>query len=391
MATLVATAFAATSCNDDDLSDPLNPIGDSKTYELQAVSDPAIFGTATFQRNEDNSTTIELELEGADGAASYPAHIHFNTVLETGEVAIALNTIENGSSSTDISKLDDGTAITYTDLMNFDGHLNIHVNQNSEEILMQVDIGGNELVGESKTYDLHEVDVPGTTGTATFEKRKNGETLATLQVEPANEDDSYPAHIHANTAIETGTPVFTFNPIDGATGTSLTNMETLDDGTPISYDELMNFDGYLNVHLSTNELETIVAQSDIGQNELTGETETYTLAAVSNPAISGNVVFAARVNGETLVTVTLEGTTDGATHPAHIHSGPIAEPGDLAITLNNVDGETGISTTNISEFDAGGAIDYEGLTEYDGHIDVHVSPIDLEILVAQGDIGSNIE
>ncbi|HET8808693.1 MAG TPA: CHRD domain-containing protein [Flavobacteriaceae bacterium] len=393
MATFVATAFLATSCSDDDISDPLNPIGDSKTYELHSVSDPAVTGTATFNRNEDNTTTIKLELEGASGSEMHPAHIHFNSAVETGDIAITLNAVgENGTSVTDVSELDDGTAITYTDLMEFDGYLNVHMNaENLDVLLAQADIGGNELTGESKTYDLHEVDVPGVTGTATFEKRKNGTTLATLQVEPTNDDDMHPAHIHANTAVETGAIVLTFNPIDGATGKSYTNIETLDDETSISYDDLMNFDGYLNVHLSANDLGTLVAQSDIGQNELTGETETYALDPVSNPNISGNAVFAARANGETLVTITLEGTVDGDTHPAHIHSGSVAEPGDIAITLNNVDGETGISATNVSELDADGAINYDALIEYDGYLNVHLSPIDLDILVAQGNIGANVE
>ena len=282
---LVVPAFVATSCSDDDIYDPLNPIGDSKVYELQAVSDPAITGTATFNRNQDNSTTIELELEGASGSEIHPAHIHFNSVFETGEIAIDLNGVENGTSTTDITTLNDGTSISYTDLMEFDGYLNIHLGTEGPDVLLaQADIGGNELTGESKTYDLHEVDVPGVSGTAVFEKRKNGEILTTLQVAPTNDGNAHPAYIRANTAVETGEVVFTFNPIDGATGESITNIETLDDGTAISYDDLMNFDGYLNVNMD-NAPDTIMAQSDIGQNELMGETETYTLTALSNSGI----------------------------------------------------------------------------------------------------------
>jgi hypothetical protein len=32
---------------------------------------------------------------------------------------------------------------------------------------------------------------------------------------------------------------------------------------------LLNFDGYINVHLSATNLASLVAQGDIGQNELT--------------------------------------------------------------------------------------------------------------------------
>lgn len=392
---MAASALMATSCSEDDVSDPINPVGDTITYELNTISNSDISGTATFIRNEDNSTTITMELVGASAGAVYPAHIHLNTAIETGKIVITLNPVDGASatSTTTVSTLDDGTPITYTDLLEFDGYLNVHLSAEEPEILVaQVDIGRNELTGESITYELHEKDVPGITGTAIFEKRKSGETLATLTVAPTNDGEMHPAHIHRNTAVETGGIAFTFNPINGTTGKSVTNIAALDDGTAISFQELMNFDGYLNVHLSTDDLGTIIAQSDIGQNELTGETKTYTLNAVTDPTISGSTVFAERLNGEILVSIQLEGTSDGNTHPAHIHVGDVASaPGNIAITLNNVDGETGTSSTNISEFDAGGAVNYDGLIDFDGYISVHQSPIDMDVIIAQGNIGANVE
>jgi hypothetical protein len=54
--------------------------------------------------------------------------------------------------------------------------------------------------------------------------------------------------------------------VDGASGMSMTNIMMLDDDTPITYEELLTFDGYINVHLSMQELATIVAQGNIGSN-----------------------------------------------------------------------------------------------------------------------------
>ncbi len=77
----------------------------------------------------------------------------------------------------------------------------------------------------------------------------------------------HPAHIHNNNAATGGGIAFTFNVVDGDTGISNTQVETLDNSTAITYDEILTFNGYINVHLSASQLATIVAQGDIGSNE----------------------------------------------------------------------------------------------------------------------------
>jgi len=54
-------------------------------------------------------------------------------------------------------------------------------------------------------------------------------------------------------------------------------------GAAITFDELLNYNGYLNVHQSETNLGTLIAQGDIGQNELTGVNKVYTLNPVSDP------------------------------------------------------------------------------------------------------------
>jgi hypothetical protein len=79
-----------------------------------------------------------------------------------------------------------------------------------------------------------------------------------------------------------------------------------DANTAVSYDDLINFDGHINIHASPSDLSTIVAWTDIGGNELTGDDENYLLSAVADPALSGEVLFQERKSGEALVTVTVE-------------------------------------------------------------------------------------
>lgn len=251
----------------------------------------------------------------------------------------------------------------------------------------------------SKTYALGAVANPDITGTAKFITFSNDSTVVELKLENTPDGGMHPAHIHFNTAAEGGDIALDLTIVDGATGESSTHITELNDGTAISYEELLEYDGYINVHLSMEDPGTLVAQGDIGQNELTGENVDYSLAAVSDPSISGSANFAERINGETLVTIDLEGTTAGNSHPAHIHMGAVANaPGAIIISLLEVNGETGTLVKNVTAFDgpnnepnAGDPIDYAAMIAIDGYINVHVSMDDLATLIAQGNVGANPE
>ncbi len=97
------------------------------------------------------------------------------------------------------------------------------------------------------------------------------------------------------------------------------------------------------------------------------------------------------MNGTTLVTIQLTGTTAGGDHPSHIHNNSAAETGGIAIDLSNVDGDTGRSATQVAAKNDETAITYDELIVFDGYINVHLSSGNLGTLIAQGDIGSNVE
>ncbi len=87
---------------------------------------------------------------------------------------------------------------------------------------------------------------------------------------------------------------------------------------------------------------------DINEPQLTGQSKTYNLASVSNPAISGTVKFEERSDDATVITIDLDGTTSGNSHPAHIHANSAAETGDIIIDLQAVDGATAVSPTRFT-------------------------------------------
>nr|WKN38536.1 CHRD domain-containing protein [Tunicatimonas sp. TK19036] len=369
--------------------------GTTKSYPLGGRDNSGNTGTLLLAQRKNGNTlaTITLDsLQKLSEGNSHPAHIHANTAAETGPIVIDFNPVDGGTgtSVTHIEATNDGTAINYEGLLEFDGYVNVHQSEaNSGTLIVQGDIGANELTGESVTYSLMERAVEGIMGEAVFEERNNGETLVTLSLEGTPEGGEHPAHIHMNTAAEGGGIVVTFNPVNGTTGMSMTNVATTDDGTAITYEELLEYNGYVNVHLSAAELGTIVAQGDIGQNALTGEMVTYTLDSVAVPTIKGEAIFYQRNNGTTLVELMIEGTPADGMHPAHIHANTAAEGGGIKIDLTSVDGATGISRTQVGAFNDGTPVTYEELLEYDGYINVHFSATELGTIVAQGDIGAN--
>ncbi|WKN45742.1 CHRD domain-containing protein [Tunicatimonas pelagia] len=369
--------------------------GESKEYALALRDNSGTTGALLLEQRNSGETLATITLDSVQNltdGASHPAHIHNNTALETGGIAFTFTPVSGttGMSMTHIATLDDGTAITYEQLLDFDGYVNVHESmENLATLIVQGDIGANELTGDEVTYPLMTQDVDGIMGEATFEKRQNGETVATLSLEGTPEGGEHPAHIHFNTAAEGGGVAVSFTPVNGTTGMSMTNIAATDDGTAITYDSLLNYDGYINVHLSAEDLATIVAQGDMGQNALTGETITYVLDSVAMPDIKGEAIFSQRNNGTTLVELTLQNTIEGGTHPAHIHANTAAEGGGIVIDLNDVDGTTGMSRTQVAAFDDGTPVTYEGLLDYDGYINVHISDDDLPTIVAQGDIGAN--
>ncbi len=361
-------------------------------YDIAAIGGSGIEGDITFVERVSGEILAIISLENTPSGGDHPAHIHFNSVASGGGIAISLNNLDgdNGISLTDISALDDETPISFSELTDFDGHVKVHLSPTDlATVVAAGDIGGNELTGEMEEYALGEVAVDGISGTAVFKERKSGKTLVELQLSNTPAEGSHPSHIHANSSAEGGGVVIPLNNVDGTTGIGLTDITMDGDENPLTYEDLIVFDGHIMVHLSGEEISTIVARGDIGNNALTGEEVSYNLLELNESGVSGTITLQERKSGFTLATILLSGTPTDGNHPAHIHSGSLQAGGGIVISLNNVDGNTGTSHTDIEQNNAEEAIIYDDLIDFDGHVKVHLSPEDLASVVAGGDIGSN--
>jgi hypothetical protein len=246
---------------------------------------------------------------------------------------------------------------------------------------------------KSRTVLLNAVSDPAISGLVQFTQNTNGTITVDLELINTTEGETHPVHIHHNNALDTGAIALTLNPISGTTGKSTTVVDALDDNTTLSYNQLLNFDGYLNVHQSATNLAVLIAQADIGQNELTGLSKNYALAENETSGITGSIDFFERRNSEILVQLNLEGTTSGLVYPAQLNTGDVVNFGAEVFTFNSVNGidsETAISQTNlVNLIGQSEAFTYDNLLEYDGHVNV-LTDTSLDI-VAQANVGSNEE
>lgn len=372
------------SCEDDevDIGDP--PIEGAITYQLAERNNSGINGFIKFYEVE-GAVEAQIKLAGTESGNMYPAHIHANSAVETGDIEVTFEPVD-GRTGESITTL---TNLSLEDIENYDGYVNVHLSESDLTVIAQSDIGSNELTGNAQGYDLNLMTEDSISGTILFEERKNGSTKATISVDNTPDGGSHPAHIHQNTAAEGGPIAISFNAVDGSTGMSVTNIRAFDNGDAVTYEQLLEYDGYVNVHLSADQLGIVVSQGDIGQNELSGESITYDLEERAVAGISGTITFEERVNEEILATIMLEGTPEDGSHPAHIHQNTFVEGGGIVLTFNPVNGNTGMSRTNITSFDDGAEISIDALEDYDGYVNVHLSSEQLGVIVAQGDIGAN--
>lgn len=142
MSAMVVMVFCFTACKSDKDPDPKDM---QKVYTLNPVEDQSIKGKVTFLKLDENSTQITIEIEGTKSGNSHLAHVHANSVSEGGGVVIPLTNVDGatGKSVTVVTEMKDGTAVTYEELLMYDGHVNVHDNVDPSVFIAQGNIGSN--------------------------------------------------------------------------------------------------------------------------------------------------------------------------------------------------------------------------------------------------------
>jgi hypothetical protein len=233
------------------------------SYDLMVKDVLGVSGSVTITEINENSATIDLVLVNAP-EGTHPANLYRNSAIENGLVELALNPVDATGKSTTLI-----TSMNFSELIAYDGHIKVLSSVlNPFTIVAQADIGGNLITATKKSYSLNTIGEFGVSGTALFEKRLNGNTLLTISLDGVLAGDSYPATINLGTveSVGGGPSVKSLSSVNGTSGKSYTNIQELDGGTAISYEDWMVYDGYINVYQSSVALENIISQGNIGSN-----------------------------------------------------------------------------------------------------------------------------
>lgn len=244
-----------------------NITGKNHLYELQSTTTQNIDGHAKIRERFDGSTQLELVLENTSPTQTYPAYIHFNNALDGGGVAITLTPVDGQSKSsvTEISNLDSGTPITYQELLEFDGHLIIQAATDPGVVVVQADIGKNALTGKFAQYTLQPADIEGANGLLTVQERESGFSLITVEIEGGIPGKQHPVTLNYGSIFQQAGIAGKLNPVDGTQGVSRTNLERLDGTHVVPYVAVVDFKGFLRVHLGVGpDMNTVLAQGNIG-------------------------------------------------------------------------------------------------------------------------------
>ncbi|MDZ7608525.1 MAG: hypothetical protein U5K79_23735 [Cyclobacteriaceae bacterium] len=178
--------------------------------------------------------------------------------------------------------------------------------------------------GNTKSFNLFSMSSGLIAGSAKFSELDDNTTKVEITLMGLDPSGNHPTHIHNNSGAKGGSIVVSLENVSGASGKSETIISKTDDGTAITYNQLIDFNGHVNVHESAANLSSLLAQGDIGPNELTTNSEDFDLLEINGSGIFGDVTFVERVSGEILAIIALEDTPSGGEHPAHIHLNSVA-------------------------------------------------------------------
>lgn len=114
-----------------------------------------------------------------------------------------------------------------------------------------------------KEYSLLPVGGSGVTGKVTVSENADKTFNVLLALDKSVKDTVHISHIH-NGSISSPGPVAI--PLANITGTGAAAQATTSNINKFTYDSLLNYNGYINVHYSASRLDSLVAQVNIGKN-----------------------------------------------------------------------------------------------------------------------------
>ena len=131
-----------------------------------------------------------------------------------------------------------------------------------------VDNVDSNLTGNEIIYTLYQGSDYNVSGTVTFKETLTKNILVSMALSSTEKGLLHPVHLHFGDIAGNGNIAAVLNPIDGATGVSITTLEILKNYSKITYQQLLELEANVKVHLSNTESgkNIILAGGNIGRS-----------------------------------------------------------------------------------------------------------------------------
>jgi hypothetical protein len=125
----------------------------------------------------------------------------------------------------------------------------------------------NIYTGNARVYPLYAGSEFPFDGKVTFRERIDGLAEIDIQIKNTQGPRFFPVHLHFNSFDITSDLAAWLEPLSAATGSSKTLLKHLADESPITYKDLIVFDGHIKIHLESGPMrDVILSFGNIGLN-----------------------------------------------------------------------------------------------------------------------------
>lgn len=120
------------------------------SYNMYQATINPVRGEVVFTELDEGKVQVEISLRNTLEDVRHPAHLHFGSVKEIGELALVLNSVDGntGKSVTilDQVQLSNGTTFDFDQLYEMNGSVKIHMSETffKDRVLSFGNIGKNE-------------------------------------------------------------------------------------------------------------------------------------------------------------------------------------------------------------------------------------------------------
>ena len=135
----------------------------------------------------------------------------------------------------------------------------------------------DEFTGNEITYQLQQASDYDVQGAVTFKERRDGGTSIEVQLTGTEGKSQFPVHLHFGNIYTPDAEIASnLTPVLGETGHSSTLLQYLGGETKISYQELIQMDAHIKIHLAAYgyDSQVILVAGNVGSNGIEISKET---------------------------------------------------------------------------------------------------------------------